>query len=279
DWARGPVDAFVLAGLEKEGLGPSPEADRRTLLRRLSFDLTGLPATPEEIRAFLDDVAAGAYERQVDRLLASPRFGERMAVHWLDLVRYADSVGYHSDNPRTVWPYRDYVVAAFNRDLPFDQFTAAQLAGDLLPDASTEQRIASGYNRLLQTTEEGGAQPKEYRAIYLADRVRNASTVWMGATLGCAQCHDHKFDPYLARDFYSFAAFFADVKEKPVGRREPDYLPDESQRPRLEAVESELGRLRKELEAGTPELAEAQARWEKTLAGKRGYAWTVLEPV
>src|SRR5207245_56751 len=210
-WPKNPVDAFVLARIEKEGLAPSPEAGPRELLRRLSLDLTGLPPTPEELRAFLGDEAPGAYERQVDRLLASPHFGERMALYWLDLVRYADSAGYHSDNPRTVWRYRDYVIGAFNRNLPFDQFTAVQLAGDLLPDASLEQRIASGYNRLLQTTEEGGAQPKEYRAIYLADRVRNASTVWLGATLGCAQCHNHKFDPYLAKDFYSFAAFFADV--------------------------------------------------------------------
>jgi hypothetical protein len=202
-----------------------------------------------------------------------------MAVPWLDLVRYADSAGYHSDNPRTVWPYRDYVIGAFNRNLPFDQFTAVQLAGDLLPDASVEQRIASGYNRLLQTTEEGGAQPKEYRAIYLADRVRSASAVWLGATLGCAQCHNHKFDPYLARDFYSFAAFFADVREKPVGRRDPDYLPPEAQRPALVALETEIERLRKRLDTSTPELSAAQQRWEASLAGTRGESWSALEPV
>jgi mono/diheme cytochrome c family protein len=279
DWPKSPVDAFVLSRIEKEGLSPSPEAAPRELLRRLSFDLTGLPPTAEDLRAFLADTAPGAYERQVDRLLASPRFGERMAVHWLDLVRYADSVGYHSDNPRTVWRYRDYVIGAFNRNLPFDQFTAVQLAGDLLPDRSTEQLIASGYNRLLQTTEEGGAQPREYRAIYLADRVRNASTVWLAGSLGCAQCHDHKFDPYLAEDFYSFAAFFADVKEKPVARREPDYLPDESRRPQLQSVEAEIESLRKELETSTPALEAAQERWEKTLAGARVHGWTVLEPV
>jgi mono/diheme cytochrome c family protein len=279
DWPKNPVDAFVLAGIEKEGLAPSLEAEPRELLRRLSFDLAGLPPTSEEVRAFLADTAPGAYERQADRLLASPRFGERMALYWLDLVRYADSVGYHSDNPRTVWRYRDYVVGAFNRNLPFDQFTAVQLAGDLLPDPSMEQRIASGYNRLLQTTEEGGAQPKEYRAIYLADRVRNTSAVWLAATVGCAQCHDHKFDPYLAKDFYRFGAFFADVKEKPVGRREPDYLPDERQRLLLEAVDAEIERLRKALEGTSPEIEAAQERWEKTLAGQRGYRWTVLEPV
>jgi mono/diheme cytochrome c family protein len=279
DWPKNPVDAFVLAGIEKEGLAPSREAEPHELLRRLSLDLAGLPPTPEQVRAFLADMAPGAYERQVDRLLASPRFGERMAAHWLDLVRYADSAGYHSDNPRTVWRYRDFVIGAFNRNLPFDQFTAVQLAGDLLPDASMEQRVASGYNRLLQTTEEGGAQPKEYRAIYLADRVRNTSAVWLAASVGCAQCHDHKFDPYLAKDFYSFGAFFADVKEKPVGRRDPDYLPDESQRPALEAVDAEIERLRKELERDTPELEAAQERWERTLGGKRRYNWTVLEPV
>ncbi|HEY6546388.1 MAG TPA: DUF1549 domain-containing protein [Vicinamibacteria bacterium] len=179
-WTSGAVDAFVLQHIEAEGLNPSPEASRRDLLRRLSFDLTGLPPTPEEARTFESDRREGAYERQVDRLLASPRFGERMAAYWLDLVRYSDSVGYHSDNFRPMWRYRDWVVSAFNRNLPFDRFTAEQLAGDLLPDAGLEQKIASGYNRLLQTTEEGGAQPKEYRAIYLADRVRNASTVWLG---------------------------------------------------------------------------------------------------
>src|SRR5262249_2516486 len=157
--------------------------------------------------------------------------------------------------------YRDYVIGAFNRNLPFDQFTAVQLAGDLLPDASPEQRIASGYNRLLQTTEEGGAQPREYRAIYLADRVRNVSSVWLGATLGCAQCHNHKSDPSLAKDFYAFEAFFADVKEKPVGRRDPDYLPTDAQRPVLEALDAEIDRLRRQLDTTTPSLEAAQPRW------------------
>ena len=279
DWQKNPVDAFILAGIEAQGLAPSAEVRRGELLRRLSFDLTGLPPTPEEVRAFAEDRRPDAYEQQVERLLASPRFGERMATFWLDLVRYADSVGYHSDNARTVWRYRDYVVSAFNRNLPFDRFTAEQLAGDLLPGATAEQKIASGYNRLLQTTEEGGAQPKEYRAIYLADRVRNASTVWLGGTLGCAQCHDHKFDPFRARDFYSFGAFFADVKEAEVGRRSPDYLPDAKQKAALDAGEAEIKRLRQELEAETPERATARALWEKTLAARRAVPWTTLEPV
>ncbi|MFI5007085.1 MAG: PSD1 and planctomycete cytochrome C domain-containing protein, partial [Solirubrobacterales bacterium] len=278
-WARNPVDVFVLAEIEKAGLAPSPEAARPDLLRRLSLDLVGLPPTPDEVAAFVGDQRNDAFERQVDRLLASPRFGERMALFWLDLVRYADSVGYHSDNSRTVWRYRDWVINAFNGNMPFDRFTTEQLAGDLLGRPSREQRIASGYNRLLQTTEEGGAQPKEYRAIYLADRVRNASTVWLGATVGCAQCHDHKFDPYLAKDFASFGAFFADVAETPVGRREPDYLPDEAQRPRLEALQAEIKRLRKQLEKTTPEIEAAQLKWESTLGGTRALAYSLLEPV
>jgi hypothetical protein len=278
-WPRNAVDAFVLQAIEKQGMTPSPEAGATELLRRLSFDLTGLPPTPEEARSFNEDRKPGAYERQVDRLLASPAFGERMAVFWLDLVRYADSVGYHSDNARTVWRYRDFVVSAFNRNLPFERFTEQQLAGDLLEGASFETRIASGYNRLLQTTEEGGAQPKEYRAIYLADRVRNASTVWLGATLGCAQCHDHKFDPFLARDFYSFGAFFADVAEKPVGRRDPDYLPDAGQRAQIEALDARIKGLRQELEAGSPERAAARAAWERSLATRRLAEFTTLEPV
>src|SRR6185436_17385221 len=278
-WGRNPVDRFILARLEQQDVLPSPEASRAELLRRLSFDLLGLPPTPQELQAFLADTRHDAYERQVDRLLASPHYGERMAMYWLDLVRYADSVGYHSDNARTVWRYRDYVISAFNQNMPFDRFTAEQLAGDLLPNPSVEQRVASGYNRLLQTTEEGGAQPKEYRAIYLADRVRNASTVWLGGTLGCAQCHDHKFDPFLARDFASFGAFFADVQEKPVGRRDPNYLPDEATRPRLEALEREIKSLQQLLGETRPELEAAQAGWEKTLSAQRAYSWSTLEPV
>ena len=273
-WGRSPIDAFVLAGIEKAGLTPAPEASRAELLRRLSFDLVGLPPTPLETSAFEKDARADAYERQVDRLLASPHFGERMALFWLDLVRYSDSVGYHSDNARPMWRYRDWVVGAWNANLPFDRFTAEQLAGDLLPGAADAERIASGYNRLLQTTEEGGAQPKEYRAIYLADRVRNASSVWLGATLGCAQCHDHKFDPYLARDFYSFAAFFADVAEAPVGRRKPDALPDTTQKEVLDTLEAKVKERKRALEAAAP-----TPEWERALAARHVAKFTTLEPV
>ena len=221
---RNPVDAFIRDRLDREGLAPSPEADRVTLIRRLSFDLTGLPPTPDEVRAFVADRSPDAYEKLVDRLLASPHYGERMAVWWLDLVRYADSIGYHSDNPVNVSPYRDYVIRAFNENVPFDRFTVEQLAGDLLPSPTVRQRVASGYNRLLQTTEEGGAQAREYEAKYASDRVRNYGQVWLGGTLMCAECHDHKFDPYTQKDFYSVAAFFADVQEAAVGRREPGLM-------------------------------------------------------
>ncbi|MBA4063289.1 MAG: hypothetical protein C0501_06170 [Isosphaera sp.] len=219
--AKNPIDAFVRHRLKQEGVTPAAEADRVTLIRRLSFDLTGLPPSAEDVRAFVADKAPDAYEKLVEKLLASPHYGERMAIWWLDLVRYADTIGYHSDNPMNVSPFRDYVIAAFNTNKRFDTFTVEQLAGDLLPNPTLEQRVATAYNRLLQTTEEGGAQPKEYEAKNSADRVRNYGQVWLGGTLMCAECHDHKFDPYTQKDFYAVAAFFADVQEAAIGRREP----------------------------------------------------------
>lgn len=224
-WAANPVDQFIAARLKQEQLSPSAEADKVTLIRRLNFDLTGLPPSPAEVDAFLADSSPNAYERLVDRLLASPEFGERMAVHWLDLVRYADTVGYHGDQVHNISPYRDYVIKSFNENLPFDQFTREQLAGDLLPNPTMWQKIASGYNRLLQTTHEGGAQDKEYLAKYSADRVRNASSVWLGSTLGCAECHDHKYDPFTQADFYSFAAYFGDVTETGIFPGAPNANP------------------------------------------------------
>jgi hypothetical protein len=212
-WPRNEIDYFVLSRLESDNVNPSPDADKRVLARRLFIDLIGLPPTPQEVEDFLHDTRADAYERLVDRLLASPHYGEKMAMYWLDLVRYADTVGYHGDQEQHISPYRDYVISAFNENMPFDQFTREQLAGDLLHSPSIQQKIATGYNRVLQTSHEGGVQPKEYLSIYAADHVRNLSVVWMGATLGCAQCHDHKYDPFTARDFYSMAAFFADVDE------------------------------------------------------------------
>lgn len=213
-WVANPIDAFVLARLESEGLKPAAPADKRTLLRRATFDLTGLPTTFEDVESFKKDTRKRALRKVVDGLLESERYGERMAAYWLDLVRYADTNGYHSDEYRSVWPYRDYVIDAFNDNMPFDQFTVEQIAGDMLPDATREQVVASGYNRLNQISSEGGVQPGEYIVKYAADRVRTTSTVWLGATMGCAECHEHKFDPFSHANFYEFAAFFADLKER-----------------------------------------------------------------
>ncbi|MFP6583559.1 MAG: DUF1553 domain-containing protein [Candidatus Hydrogenedentota bacterium] len=213
-WVANPIDAFVLARLEDEGLQPAAPADKRTLLRRVTFDLTGLPTTFEGVESFKEDGRKRAFRKVVDKLLKSERYGERMAAYWLDLVRYADTNGYHSDEYRSVWPYRDYVIDAFNENMPFDQFTIEQVAGDMLPNATRDQLIASGYNRLNQISSEGGVQPGEYIVKYFSDRVRTTSTVWLGATMGCAECHDHKFDPFSQANFYEFGAFFADLKER-----------------------------------------------------------------
>lgn len=245
-----PIDRFIVARLEKAGLEPSPEADPVTLIRRLYFDLTGIPPTPEEVDSFVSDTAPDAYEKVVERLLASPHFGERMAMKWLDLVRFADTDGYHSDLHRDLAAYRDYVIDSFNRNKAFDQFTREQIAGDLIPNATLEQKIASGFNRLGQATKEGGAQPKEYLARYAGDRVRTVSTAWLGSTIGCAECHDHKFDPFTQKDFYSMAAFFADVKERGVYRNEnglpPEIIiPDRQKAAALREMDREIERLRR----------------------------------
>jgi mono/diheme cytochrome c family protein len=262
-WAETWIDRFVLARLEAEGLAPAPEADTITLLRRVTFDLTGLPPTPAEVDAFLADTRPDAYASVVARLLASPRHAERLAAWWLDLVRYADTVGYHGDQTHAASPYRDWVIAALLANLPFDRFTILQLAGDLvepLPGEHPDDRVlAAAYNRLLQTTHEGGLQVKEYRAIYQADRIRNVSGTWLGATVGCAQCHDHKYDPYTARDFYALGSFFADIDdEKHMGKAgvggAPNALPTTRlperpmvgpfDRERAAAVDSEIAALR-----------------------------------
>ena len=213
DWIRNPIDAFVLRTLEEKKLDHSKPADRRTLLRRLSLDLIGLPPTPAELDAFESDRSSDAYEKQVDRLLSSPHYGERMAVPWLDAVRFADTVGFHGDQNQNVFPYRDYVIDAFNHNKPFDRFTVEQIAGDLLPHPTSEQLIATCFNRLNMVTREGGAQSREYLAKYMADRVRTIGSAFIGSTLNCCECHDHKYDPFSARDFYSMGAFFADVKQ------------------------------------------------------------------
>lgn len=215
-WSRNWIDPFLFARFQKEGIEPSADADRVTLVRRLYFDLTGLPPTPRDAADFVNDSRDldEVISETVDHLLASSHYGERIAMYWLDLVRYADTVGYHGDQDHRISPYRDYVIRALNENMPFDQFTREQLAGDLLPGSTKWQKVASGYNRLLQTSHEGGIQAKEYNAIYAADRVRNLSSVWMGATMGCSQCHDHKYDPYTTKDFYSMGAFFADIHDE-----------------------------------------------------------------
>jgi hypothetical protein len=264
-WVHNPIDHFIAARHEQLGLQRAREADRVTLLRRLFFDLIGLPPTPQEVDLFVKDTAPDAYEKLVERLLESPHFGERMALYWLDLVRYADTGGYHSDNHRDVALFRDYVISAFNKNKRFDQFTIEQLAGDLLPEATTEQKVASGYNRLLMTTEEGGAQAKEYMAKYSADRVRNVSGVWLASTMGCCECHNHKFDPFLSREFYQLAAFFADVKEIAVGRQEQTPLPTPKQAEEVRKADHEIAEARAALERLTPEVEAGRAAWEKRL--------------
>ena len=253
-WTRNFIDFYILEKIEQQQLKPSKDADIVTLVRRLSFDLTGLP--PQGIFQLkisqLQDASEAEIETQieqiVDRLLSSAEFGERMAVYWLDLVRYADTVGYHGDQDQNIWPYRDWVIRAFNENMPFDQFTIEQLAGDLLQDPTQEQIIATGYNRLLQTSHEGGVQAKEYRAIYAADRVRNLSAVWMAATVGCAQCHDHKYDPYTIRDFYALSAFFADIDDEKHFKNGSNALPTRRD-PELELPSEEQARCRQEIQA------------------------------
>jgi hypothetical protein len=350
---RNPIDALVRARLKSKGLVPSPEADPRTLIRRLYFDLTGLPPSPEEVDRFVaecredrvfrpsgvqvlgsasrpkpdlntraaqpripeypgvrQNAKPSAYDRLVDRLLASPHYGERMALGWLDVVRYADTIGYHSDNPRNVWPYRDWVIRSFNENKPFDRFTLEQLAGDLLakeyetksgarvaantlttsdtrspahplthssapqshpaapPFDPREAVIGSAFNRLLLTTEEGGAQAKDYEARMLTDRVRAVGAVWLGQTTGCAQCHDHKFDPFTQKDFYSLGAFFADIQEPIIGGREPGMLVTTAEQ------EQELAKRDAAIEAAKaflPRLQAAQAEWETAVAAQ-GFA-------
>jgi hypothetical protein len=281
-WIRNPIDQFILARLDKEALTPAAEAPRATLLRRVTLDLTGLPPTVEELDAFLADATPGAYERVVDRMLASPHFGERWARPWLDLARYADTNGYEKDNRRAIWKYRDWVIDALNRDLPFDQFTIEQIAGDMLPDATTDQKIASGFHRNAMSNEEGGVDPEESRYEVLVDRVNTTATVWLGSTLGCAQCHNHKYDPFSQKDYFRMLAFFAssayDSKTFGDGTRffEPTLeLASAGQESARKTQQAEIDRLELELKAVTPAVQDAEAKWEESI--RSGDArWTPL---
>lgn len=257
-----PIDAFVRARLVREGLQPSPEATRETLIRRVSLDLTGLPPQPAEVSAFLNDRSPQAYEKVVDRLLGSSHYGERMAVDWLDAARYADSNGYQVDRDRELWPWRDWVIQAFNENKPFDEFTIEQLAGDLLPDATLRQRIATGFHRNHMLNEEGGVIAEEFLAEYTADRVETTAAVWLGQTFNCARCHDHKYDPFTQRDFYAMKAFFHNVPERGVGIYGNPIRTNAPPLVKLPApeLESRLATLNAELKAAEEQLA--------TLSGK-----------
>jgi hypothetical protein len=268
-WVRNPVDNFILARLEQRGLKPAPEADRRTLARRLSLDLTGLPPEPAEVEAFVKDTAPDAYERYVDHVLRSPHWGEHRARFWLDAARYADSNGIHFDNYREIWSYRDWVIGAFNKNMPFDQFTVEQLAGDLLPNRTLDQQIATGFNRCNITSNEGGLIPEEYLVLYTRDRTETVSKVWLGLTANCAVCHDHKFDPFSQRDFYSMSAFFNNTTQGAMDGNIPDTppvirVPRTEDRPRWLAVGRELAEARKQAES---RKQAARADFERWLAG------------
>ena len=267
DWTRNPIDNFVLARLEAEGLKHSPEADKATLLRRVYFDLTGLPPTLAEIDAFVADKSSDAYEKRVDQLLASPHYGERMAMPWLDMARYADTHGYHIDSVRDMHAWRDWVINSFNQNLPYDEFTIEQIAGDLLPNATLDQKIASGFNRNHMITFEGGAIPAEYHVEYLVDRASTTSTAFLGLTMGCARCHDHKFDPITQKDFYRFFAFFNTVPERGLDGRMGNAapflpMPSHEQQQQLESLKTQIASTL----AALPEkdLLAQRNEWQKT---------------
>jgi hypothetical protein len=269
-WPRSPIDQFVLERLEREGMKPSAEADARTLIRRVSFDLTGVPPTSAELNAFVRDTSPDAYEKLVDRLLASPRYGERMAFRWLEAARYADTNGYQTDAARDMWRWRDWVIDAFNRNLPYDRFTVEQIAGDLLPGATRNQVIATGFNRNHRNNGEGGIIPEEYAAEYVFDRVDTTSTVWLGLTLGCARCHNHKYDPFTQKEFYQLFAYFNQVPERgnafKYGNSPPFVAaPLPEQEKRLKALEGQLAAAEQAFAAMQPRIGQAQAAWEQSL--------------
>jgi len=277
-WVRNPIDAFVLARLETEGLAPSADADKATLIRRVTLDLTGLPPTPQEVDDFLADKSADAYDHLVDRLLRSPRYGERMAVRWLDAARYADTSGYQTDGIRTMWRWRDWVIEAFNSNMPFDQFTIEQLAGDMLPEATLDQKIATGFNRNHRGNAEGGIIPEEYAVEYVVDRVDTTATVWLGLTVACARCHDHKFDPITQREFYQFYAFFNNVPEKgravKVGNSPPMLKsPTRDQQSQLREIQQQLAAAELAFDKLLPEIAASEKQWSESFAPTTPLVW------
>ena len=277
-WIRNPIDRFILAKLEEQGLRPAAEADRRTLARRLSLDLTGLPPGPAEVEAFVSDTSSDAYVKFVDRLLESPRWGEHRARYWLDAARYADTHGFHFDNYREMWSYRDWVINAFNRNISFDQFTIEQLAGDLLPGRTLDQQIASGFNRCNMTTNEGGTIPEENLVSYTRDRTETVSQVWLGLTANCAVCHDHKFDPLTQREFYELSAFFNNTTQGALDgniKNTPPsvFVPAAADRDRWSTLPADLGvcasRIESRTAAARPDFDELAGQPDSRLARPR----------
>ncbi len=280
-WVRNPVDAFILAKLEQNGLEPAPEADRRTLARRLSLDLTGLPPAPEVVETFVNDASPDAYEKFVDRLLQSERWGEHRGRYWLDAARYADTHGIHFDNYREIWAYRDWVIDAFNRNLPFDQFTVEQLAGDLLPNPTLPQRIATGFHRCNITTNEGGVIAEEYAVLYARDRTETTSWVWFGLTMNCATCHDHKFDPVSQREFYEMAAFFNNTTQNVMDGNIKDTppvvtVPPPEDRARWDALGPEIAAAQKQVE---DRRSTARADFDRWRSEAKPAEWSSAVPV
>jgi hypothetical protein len=259
-WVRNPIDRFILARLEKEGLSGSPQADRTTLIRRLSLDLRGLPPTAEEVARFLADARPVAYERLVDQFLASPHYGERWGRHWLDVARYADSNGFNIDNPREIWKYRDWVIAALNQDKPFDQFTIEQVAGDLLPNPALEQRIATGFHRNTLLNQEGGIDVEQFRVESIVDRVNTTGAVFLGLTIGCAQCHNHKFDPFTQKEYYQLFAFLNNADEPTLAVGTPEQMS------RHDALRAQLKLVVQEFDVYVEGLHPKQLAWEKSLS-------------
>ncbi|WP_339908755.1 DUF1549 domain-containing protein, partial [Symmachiella dynata] len=280
NWVRNPIDAFVLAKLEAQGLSPSPAADKSRLIRRVTLDLTGLPPTIAEVDAFLADDSPRAYEKVVDRLLASPRYGERMATHWLDAARYADTNGYQTDGDRSMWRWRDWVIEAYNNNMPFDQFTVEQLAGDLLPEPTLEQRIATAFNRNHRGNGEGGVIEEEYAVEYVVDRVETTGTVWLGLTIGCARCHDHKYDPISQQEFYQLFSFFNNVPERGKAVKNgnsPPMMkaPTRAQRSQLAEVEERLSVAETKFTKLQPAIEQAERDWETTFDWNLAKDWAL----
>ena len=265
-WVKNPIDRFVLAKLEAAGLSPAPEADRRTLARRLSLDIIGLPPAPEVVEQFVADPAPNAYEKFIDTLMESKHWGEHRGRYWLDAARYADTHGIHFDNYRENWAYRAWVIDAFNKNLPFDQFTVEQLAGDLLPNRTLDQQVASAFNRCNITSSEGGAIAEEYLVLYNRDRTETTSQVWLGLTAGCAVCHDHKFDPLSQKEFYELAAFFNNTTQAAMDGNIKDtppviVVPQPEDRPKWEAVSKDLASTKTLLEARKQEARPDFETW------------------